>query len=122
MVRWNGFAELSFADSARLAFARALDQAQTDVHGCFPDAWVIEDRRIAFSVIADTNRTVLEGIQRLLGALVLGAVAGDALIESENPRERWTRRVAVPAISHEAPIGRDLDEEGNSETIRTAAS
>lgn len=119
MVRWTGFADLSFAESARLAFARALEAAEADAHGSFPDAWVIEDRRVSFSVTVDTSRPVLEGIQRLLGELVLSAVSGDAFIESELPVERWARRAAAPSISKEISIGED--EASAGETIRTAA-
>src|SRR4051794_12631078 len=122
MVRWTGFADLSFADSARLAFARAVEQAETDAHGDFPDAWMIEDRRISFSLTADTSRPVLDGMQRLLAQLVLGAIAGEVLVETENPSERWARKAAIPSISKEITIGEDLGEVGAGETIRTVAS
>src|SRR5262245_5686736 len=80
-VRWTGFAALSCPGSAGLAFSRALEQAETDAHEQHPEAWVIEDRRISFSVQADTSRPVLDGTKRLLDALVLEAVAGEVLVE-----------------------------------------
>lgn len=122
MARWTGYAELSFAQSARLAFARAVDQAETEAHGEFPDAWVIEDRQISFSVTAESSRPVIDGIQRLLGILVLSAVSGEAVVESEQPAERWSRRAAAPSISKEITIGEESADEGAGETIRTAAS
>lgn len=122
MIRWNGFAELGFRESARLAFARALDLVHTDAHGEFPDAWVIDERSISFSLTAETSRPVLEAIQRVLGALVLGAVSGEAVIECEHPSERWMRRASVPTISSEIVIGDDVTEDANpGQTIRTAS-
>jgi hypothetical protein len=132
MVRWSGFAEFTFADSARLAFVRALEQVQTEADGAFPDAWVIEDRRIAFSVRAETPRPVRDGIQRLLGALVRDAATGDAEVVSEHPRERWSVRAAIDRFERVGDIAPDSspdslsqfddeDTEGDRETIPTSA-
>jgi len=117
-VRWTGFADLSFAASARLAFSRALEQAETDAHEHHPEAWVIEDRRIAFSVDAETPRPVLDGTKRLLGALVLEAIAGEVLVEVSTPPERWARKAAL-SISKEITVG---EEHEAGDTIRTEAS
>ena len=119
-VRWSGFADLTFASSARLAFSRALERAETDVNEHQAQAWVIEDRRISFSIDAETSPHVLEGTRRLLGALVLDAVAGEAVVEvTTSPAERWSRKAAL-SISKEITVGEDYD--GAGETIRTEAS
>lgn len=118
MLRWTGFAELSFGESAHMAFARAIEHAQTDAHAELPDAWVMEDRRLSFSATAESSRPVLEGIRRVLAALVLDAVAGDACIEVEHPHERWARRAAARPSVSEILVGDD----GAGETIRTEAS
>ena len=120
MAHWTGFADLSFTDSARLAFARALDRAETDVDQAHPDAWVIEDRHVAFAFDGDTSRQIVDATKRLLDALVVGAIAGEATLEIDQPRERWTRK-AGPSISKEIALV-DEDYEGAGETIRTAAS
>ncbi len=118
-MRWNGFADLSFADSAHLAFARAVEQAATDAHELRPEAWVVEDRRVAFSDQVESGQAMLEGTKRLLRALVLQAVAGEAAIEVAMPPERWVVRAAPPSVSKELVVG---DETAAGETIRTAAS
>src|SRR5204862_4058941 len=84
-VRWSGFADLTFASSARLAFSRALEQAETDVNEHQAQAWVIEDRRISFSIDAEASRHALEGTRRLLGALVLLAAARGTAVEVTGP-------------------------------------
>jgi hypothetical protein len=116
-VRWTGFADLSFADSAHLAFARAVEQAATDVHELRPEAWVVEDRRVTFSDQVESGQALLEGTKRLLGALVLQAFAGEASIEVAMSAERWVVRAAPPSVSKELVVGDDV-----GETIRTAAS
>jgi hypothetical protein len=130
-LRWTGFADLVFAESAHLAFARAVEQAATDVHEHRPESWVIEDRRIAYAEDVDDStadpraRSVvaspqaLEGTKRLLAALALQAIAGEAAIEVAMPPERWVVRAAAPSISKELVVGDDV---GEGETIRTTAS
>jgi hypothetical protein len=117
-VRWTGFADLTFVDSAHLAFARAAEQAATDVHLDRPEAWVVEDRHVSFSAEIDAGLPVLEGTKRLLGALVLQAISGEAVIEVTQPYERWILRAAPPSVSKEILVGDDT----TGETIRTAAS
>ncbi|HVY45827.1 MAG TPA: hypothetical protein VHB21_08110 [Minicystis sp.] len=118
-VRWTGFAELRFEGSAGLAFARAVEQAATDVHLELPDAWVVEDRRVTFSAEVEGGPQLLEGTKRLLRALALQAVAGDVALEIAQPFERWVLRAAPPSSSKELAVG---DEPPDGETIRTAAS
>ncbi len=120
MARWNAFADLTFAGSAHLAFARAIEHAETDAHLEQQGAWVIEDRRISFSFEGESSLPVLDGTKRLLAALVLEAAAGDVLVETSEPRERWARKAALPSISKEITIGEEYDAAG--ETIRTEAS
>lgn len=126
MVRWSGSADLEFPDSAHLAFARACELAETDVHEQYAGAWAIEDRRITFSLEVDTGRPVIEAMRRFLALLALQATAGEAVIEIAFPPERWTRRPATPSISKEIiiidGIGSDEDDEPSSKTIRAAAS
>jgi len=126
MVRWIGFADLTFPESARLAFDRAAELAETEAHAELPDAWVIEDRRITFSIETDSNRPMIEGIKRMLGALVMLATAGEAHIEvhtsagsSGTVQERWARKASTPSVSKEIAVTED---ETAPETIRTAAS
>jgi hypothetical protein len=121
VVRWTGFADLGFSSSARLAFARALERAETDVHEQTASAWVVDDRRVGFSFDAESSVAVLEGCKRLLDALAIEAHAGEAFIECKEPHEeRWARRAALPSISKEITIVEEYD--GPSETIRTEAS
>src|SRR3954471_13233865 len=98
-VYWSGFAELVFAESASLAFARAAELAETDVHEQHRDAWVIDDRHLAFSLDTVSSRAVMDAMKRFLNLLVLQAESGEAQIEVAAPRERWLRRAALPSIS-----------------------
>jgi hypothetical protein len=120
MICWSGFADLTFAGSAGLALERALEQAQTEAYQDLREAWVIEDRHIAFSIDSETPHAQLEGTRRILAALVLEAVAGEVAIETANPGDRWVRRAAVPSVSKEITIGEGDDD--TRQTIRTEAS
>ena len=120
-IRWVGFADLTFATSAQLAFARAVEQAATDAHELRPEAWGIEDRRVVYSDEAEAPIAVLDGTKRLLAALALLAIDGDAVLEVATSAERWVVRAAPPSISKELVVGDDDDEEGAGETIRTAS-
>ena len=93
-LRWSGFADLVFADSAWLAFARAAELAETDVHEQHQGAWILDDRRVTFALETESNRAVVEAMQRFLGLLALQADSGEAIIEIAEPRERWLRRAA----------------------------
>ena len=117
MLRWTGFADLTFASSARLAFARALERAETDVHERMPEAWVIDERYVSFTVDVEILFVVMRATRRLLEALVLEATAGEAVMEISEPRERWAR-AAAPSISKEISTGSE-DYDGPGETIRT---
>lgn len=119
MLRWTGFADLSFAESARLSLARAVEQAETEAHEELPGAWVIEDRRITFSVETETSRATVEGLKRLFGALMMVATSGEVMIEVEGG-ERWARKASSPSVSKEIAVGEERDLAG--ETIRTQAS
>ena len=88
MDRWTGFADLTFAESAGLAFARAVEQAATDVLVDRHEAWVVGDRHISFAAEIEGGAPLLEGAKRLLRALVLQAIAGEATIEIALPPER----------------------------------
>jgi hypothetical protein len=121
VVRWTGFADLTFEESAWLAFAHAAEHAETDAHEGLLDAWVIEDRRLLFSVETATSRPVLEAIKRMVNALVLQAVAGEAILET-GAGERWAWRPSVggaPSDSKEIVIGCELFDSG--ETIPAEA-
>lgn len=119
MPRWTGFADLTFAESAHLAFLRASEVAGAEAAAELHGAWIIEERRIAFAIEHDGSRAVIDGVKRVLGALVLEARSGEAVVEVAEPRERWARRAGSPSISKEISIGDVADV---SETIRTAAS
>jgi hypothetical protein len=126
MVRWSSSVDLEFPDSAHLAFARAAELAETDVHEQYAGAWAIEDRRITFSIEIATNRQVIEAMRRFLALLALQATAGEAVIEIAFPPERWAHRPASLSSSKEIVIidgiGSDEDDEPSSKTIRVAAS
>ncbi|APR86787.1 hypothetical protein A7982_12136 [Minicystis rosea] len=121
MVRWNGFAELAFTESAWIAFARAVELAETDAHETHPEAWVIRDRRITFSVEAESGRAVVEGMKRFLGLLALQAESGEAVIETAPPSERWVRRADTSFGSHDLLIDPE-DEAPHSRTIRVGSA
>jgi hypothetical protein len=125
MVRWSGFADLEFPDGAQLAFVRAAELAETDVHEQYADAWAIEDRRITFSLDVETGRPALDAIRRFLTLLVREATAGEAVIEIAFPRERWVRRPVALSSSKEIVIidgiGTDEDDEPSSKTIRSTS-
>jgi hypothetical protein len=118
MLRWSGFAEFSF-DDARLAFARAAELAETDAHELRPEAWVVDDQRVTFSLDAESSRPVIEGMKRFLGLLALQAQEGEAVIEVELPHERWIRRAASPSVSKELVIDPDA---AGSRTIRASSA
>src|SRR5262245_42328352 len=120
-VRWSGFADLVFTESARSAFARAAELAETDAHEQCPAAWVIDDRRIAFSLTIESGRALIEGMKRFLGLLTLQAESGEAVIEVEAPLERWVRRAATPSISKELAFALE-DEVPASRTIRASSA
>jgi hypothetical protein len=117
-LRWSGFADLAFAESAWSAFARAAELAETDAHEQCPEAWVIHDRRITFSLATVSSRSLVEGMKRFLGLLALQAESGEAVIEVEAPVERWIRRAASPSVSKELA----LDDAPESRTIRASSA
>jgi len=101
LFRWSGFADLVFAESAGLAFARAAELADTDVHEQHRDAWVIDDRHLSFSLEVESGRATINGMMRFLGLLALQAQEGEATIEIAEPRERWVRHAASPSSSED---------------------
>nr|AYM54423.1 hypothetical protein [Phaselicystis flava] len=125
MVRWTGFADFVFVDSAWLAFVRAGELAETDAHEVCPDAWLIEERRIVFDLDGETSRRVLEGIKRFLDMLALQAVSGEASIELASPSERWAerwvRRAAIPSVWKELARLDAIEGPTSGQTIRANA-
>lgn len=122
VVRWSGFADLVFAESAWSAFARAAELAETDAHEQCPEAWVIRDRQITFSLETESRRALVEGMKRFLGLLALQAESGEAVIEVEAPLERWVRRAATPSISKELAFDADTEDAPESRTIRASSA
>ena len=126
MVRWSGSAYLEFPHSAHLAFSRASELAETDVHEQYAGAWAIEDHRITFSLEVDTGRQEIEAMRRFLALLALQATAGEAVIEIAFPAERWVRHPAALSSSGEiVPVdgfASDDDDGPASKTIRAASS
>jgi hypothetical protein len=116
-VRWSGFADLGFAESAWLAFARAAELAETDVHEQHQDAWIIDDQHLSFSLQVESSRAVIEAMKRFLSLLALQAQEGEATIEIAEPPERWLRRAASPSTQDEL-----IHDDGppQSQTIRVA--
>jgi hypothetical protein len=110
-LRWSGFAHLSFSESAWLAFARAAELAETDIHEQHQDAWIIDDRHIAFALETESGRGPIQAMQRFLDLLVLQAEAGEARIEIAEPCEHWVRRAAQeedPPASEGMPESRTI--------------
>jgi hypothetical protein len=106
-TRWSGFADLAFATSAWIAFARAAELAETDAHEHHPEAWIIHDQRITFSLEATSGRAQIEGMKRFLSLLAMQAESGEAVLEVDAPSERWVRRAATPSISKELSLVAD---------------
>lgn len=92
--RITGFADLTFAQSAHLALARASEIAQTDVEVLHPEAFAVEDRQLQFSVDCLASQVAIDGFRRLLDALVRDATSGEASLEVETG-ERWALRAPV---------------------------
>ena len=118
-LRWSSFADLRFAESAWLAFARAAELAETDVHEQHRGAWIIDDRHIAFSLETESGRSVIEAMKRFLGLLVLQAEAGEATLEVAAPPERWARRAASLSSAAELAPG-ESESPPESQTIRVS--
>jgi hypothetical protein len=129
MVRWTSFADLVFADCAWLAFARAAELAETDVHEQFRGAWVIDDRRIQLSLDdLESGRSAVDGMKRFLGLLALQAIDGEARVVVSRPTERWVCGPASsPATSRrtgreEAPTSGMSDSGPRATTVRAEPS
>ena len=120
LFHWSGFADLVFAESAGLAFARAAELADTDVHEQHRDAWVIDDRHLSFSLEAESGRTTVEAMKRFLGLLALQAQEGEATIEIAEPRERWLRHAASPSSSED--LRATMEDPPESQTIPAAVA
>ena len=117
----RGFAELVFGGSARLALASALEQAHSDVDQEHPAAWVVEDRRIVFSLEVPASRASFDAHRRLFDALVDAALSGEASLDLEGPSgERWARRAAGSGTQLSSGVT-DSDVAGAMPTIRTEA-
>jgi hypothetical protein len=121
MVRWSGFADLVFAESARLAFAKAAELADTDAHEEHAEAWIIQDRQVTFSIETESGRPLLEGMRRFLVLLALQAESGEAVLEVAEGGERWVCRAATPSVSKELAVDPE-DEAPESRTIRVGGA
>jgi hypothetical protein len=105
-VRVRGFAELTYADSARLSFARACERAPIDITLEHPHAWVVDDRRISFALDADLAAQDLAAHRALLEDLAKEASSGEAYLDAEG-LERWSLLVgqAVSGVPLERTSG-----------------
>lgn len=95
--RITGFADLTFAQSAHLALARACEIAQTDVEVLHPSAFAVDDRQLQFSIDVRATQVEIDGFRRLLDALVRDATSGEASLEVETG-ERWALRAPVDGV------------------------
>jgi hypothetical protein len=126
--RITGYADLTFAESAHLALARAGEIAQTDVEVQHPAAFAIEDRRLQFSIDANASPIEIDGFRRLLEALVRDATTGEASLEVETG-ERWAQRAPDGGRARSGAEGlaaatsgtTELDESETRPTMRTGA-
>ena len=125
-MKLRGFAELVFAESARLAMVRALERAHADCDQEHPEAWVFEDRRLVFSLDLEVDRASFEAHRRLLDALMDEASGGDASLEfgplDDAVGERWARRATGSGTHPTGASAEDSDQAGALPTIRTEAS
>lgn len=94
-MRLRGLAEMVFEESARLCFARGLERAHAELDVRFPEAWVVDERRIELSIDAELGAADAQSFRRLLEALLDEASAGSAVLELEG--ERWERRLRQSA-------------------------
>jgi hypothetical protein len=106
----RGYAELGFVESAGLSFARAIERAHADPTVDHPAAWVIEDRRIVFSVEAEMGPIEIDAHRRLLEEMVREASTGEAYLDMPNG-ERWARRALMVASG--VPRGHPMYVEGS---------
>jgi hypothetical protein len=88
-VRVRGFAELTYAESARLSFARACEKAPADITLEHPHAWVVDDRRISFALDAELTGADLAAHRALLEDLAKEASSGEAYLDTDG-QERWS--------------------------------
>lgn len=88
-MRVRGFAELTYAESARLSFARACEKAPIDVTLDHPHAWVVDDRRISFALDSELGGADLAAHRALLEDLAKEASSGEAYLDVEG-QERWS--------------------------------
>lgn len=99
MIHWSGFAEIRFGESAHLVLARAVEQSGSDALALFPDAWLVEDRRITLNVETSSPRADMVAVKRLLSELLTEAEQGEAVIDVP-PYERWSRSAGrTPSIN-----------------------
>jgi hypothetical protein len=101
-MKVRGFADLIYEDSAGMSFARAVDRAATDPSLDRPAAWVIEERRISFSLEDELGAAELDSHRRVLEELAREAISGEVRLEPEGAT-RW-ELVVAPAKST-APRG-----------------
>jgi hypothetical protein len=118
-MKVRGHAELTYEESAGLSFARAVERAGSDPSRDFPEAWVVDERRISFSLDADLAPAQLHAHRRLLEELVREASGGEVRLDDETSG-RWDA-FAGAALQSSQPrdmsgvVGADVDHP----TIRT---
>ncbi len=88
-MKVRGHAELTYEESAGLSFARAVERSGSDPSRDFPEAWVVDERRIWFSLDADIAPAQLHAHRRLLEELVREASSGEARLDPEGGAGRW---------------------------------
>ena len=105
-MRVRGFAELTYAESARLSFARACEKAPIDITLEHPHAWVVDDRRISFALDADLGAAEVAAHRSLLEDLVREASTGEAYLDVDG-QERWALTLghAVSGVPRERASG-----------------
>jgi hypothetical protein len=115
-VKVRGFAELTYRESARLSFARACERLDHDVTLDHPEAWVVDDRRISFSLEASMSPVERQLHQRLLEELCREAAAGDAYLAPEGVA-RWVGHagMATSGIPGKPVSERTLIEEADTD-------
>ncbi len=95
-VKVAAFGELVFLESAGLCFERALDSCHAELAIARPDAWTIDERRIAIDLETSVDLEGADELRRFLDMLALDAVEGEVVLQREG-QSRWLRVAGVPS-------------------------
>jgi hypothetical protein len=93
-MRVSIFGDLVFEESAGIRFECALDACHSEAAVDHPEAWLIDERRIAIELAATLSLESADELRRFLDVLAIEAIEGEVVMVREG-MPRWTR-VAGP--------------------------